>query len=207
MQFTLPLRLSPKRLSQHRRPLSAPPTPPATFQMSADKGEQIVIELDDSSDEEEEYATPLMGSQTGDDSRLAAEDDADDHPLPFFLLDEWDFEPFADDFVLNEAPEPVDPEQVCLNRVLEIFPDIDHEHVRQLYKTRPVVAEGAPPNDDPSEQLIVKILDAGTYPKEKDRRTELKRKRAASATSSRGETAAWETADRERATAQYSEEA
>ncbi|KAI9869607.1 MAG: hypothetical protein M1830_005302 [Pleopsidium flavum] len=175
--------------------------------MSTGKGEQVFIELGDSSDEEEGYGTPITSGHARDDSQPAAESDAEADQLPFFLLDERNLEPFADDFAYKEAPEPVDPEEVCLNRVLEVFPDIDHEHVRQLYKARPVIAGEAAPHNDPSEHLIVKVLDAGTYPKEKDRRKELKRKRAASAASSQGETAAWEVAEREKATTQYSEEA
>lgn len=175
--------------------------------MFAGKAKQVVIDLDDSSDDDHEYGTPLTGSQIGEDLRLGADEDGDGHRIPFTFLDERDFEPHMDYFLPDVAPEPVDAESACLNRVLEVFPDIDHEHVRQLYQARPVVAEEARPSGDPSGELIVKILDAGDYPKEKDRRKELKRKRAASAGSSQGETAAWEAADRERGSTQYSEEA
>ena len=206
MHFKLPLRLSSKRLSRCKRPPSPPPTPPATFNMSVGKGQAVVIDLDDSSDEEELYGTPRTGSYTKSGLRLIADDDAQDRETPAFR-DAEDLVAFDDDFTFEEDADPPDPEQVCLEKVLEVFPDIDHEHVRQLYQTRPVVAGGGAPMGNPSEELILKILDGGVYPKEKERRNELKRKRAASATSSEGETAAWEAADRERASGHYSEEA
>ena len=173
--------------------------------MSAGKGKAVVIEIDDSSDEREFDQTPLTGSYRESEPRLSAEEHVPDHPLPT-LRDAGDLRLFADDFAFEEAAEPAHPEQACLERVLEVFPDIDHEHVRQLYQARPLAREGGAPNGTPSEELILKILDGGVYPKEKERRSELKRKRAASAGSNEEETAAWEAADRERASG-YPEQA
>lgn len=207
MHFKLPLRLSSKRFSRAKRPPSPPLTPPAMSNMPVGKGQAVVIDLDDSSDEEEAYGTPLTGSSYREsEARLAADEDAEDHQSLAFR----DSEPlmaFDDDFTFEGASEPPDPEQACLEKVLEVFPDIDHEHVRQMYQARPLVAQGGALNGSPSEELILKILDGGVYPKEKERRNELKRKRAASAGSSEGETAAWEAADREKASGHYSEEA
>jgi len=175
--------------------------------MPVGKSEAVVIELDDSSDEGEVYGTPLTGSSYRESElRLAADEDAQDHQ-PLAFRDPEDLMAFDDDFRFEEAAEPPDPEQACLEKVLEVFPDIDHEHVRQLYQARPLAAEGVALNGTPSEELILKILDGGIYPKEKERRNELKRKRAVSAGSSEGEMAAWEAADREKASGHYSEEA
>lgn len=206
MHFKLPLRLSSKRLSRCKRPPSPPPTPPATSDMSAGKGKAVVIDLDDSSDEGEAYGTPLTGSYRESEPPLAAEDGPQDYHFEAFR-DAGDLRLFADDLTFEEAAEPPDPEQACLEKVLEVFPDIDHEHVRQLYDARPLAAEGGVAYGTLSEELILKILDGGVYPKEKERRNELKRKRAASADSSERETAAWEAADREKASLSYSDEA
>ena len=64
----------------------------------------------------------------------------------------------------------------CLQEVLEIFPDISLDHVRQLYD-----AQLLQPRDGQAiaQHLTTQILDAGKYPKEKDRLKELKRKRFA----------------------------
>jgi len=205
MHFKLPLRLSSKQLGRCKRPPSPPLTPPAVSNMPVGKGQPVVIDLDDSSDEEGIYGTPLTGSFEESGSRLAADEDAQNHqPLAFRDADDLAFD---DDFTFEEAVEPPDPEQACLEKVLEVFPDIDHEHVRQLYQARPLVPEGSALIENASEELILKILDGGVYPKEKERRSELKRKRATSAGSSEGETAAWEAADRERASGHYSDAA
>ena len=64
----------------------------------------------------------------------------------------------------------------CLQEVLEIFPDISRDHVQQLYD-----AQLLQPRDGQAiaQHLTTQILDAGKYPKEKDRLKELKRKRFA----------------------------
>lgn len=210
MHFKLPIRLSSKRLGRCKRPPSPPPTPPAVSNMPVGKGQPVVIDLDDSSDEEGIYGTPLTGSFEESGSRLVADEDAQNHqPLAFRDAedDAEDLVAFDDDFTFEEAVEPPDPEQACLEKVLEVFPDIDHEHVRQLYEARPLVPEGSAHIEIAYEELILKILDGGIYPKEKERRNELKRKRATSARSNEVETAAWEAADRERASGHYSDAA
>ena len=65
----------------------------------------------------------------------------------------------------------------CLTEILELFPDISHDHAKKLYD-----AEVEAPRQGGSpltiaRDLIEKILDKGKYPKEKDRLNELKRKR------------------------------
>ncbi|KAL6719317.1 hypothetical protein ACLMJK_003556 [Lecanora helva] len=80
---------------------------------------------------------------------------------------------------LDDVPGPHDPYQACLNKVLEVFPDVSHDHTRRLYDenvgsfnlhTRRAEELGP--------VLIEKILDGGVYPKERDRLRELKRKRS-----------------------------
>lgn len=62
----------------------------------------------------------------------------------------------------------------CLEKILEVFPDISHEHCREIYDAQMLNSvEGQPV----AQTLITQILDKGKYPKEKDRQKELKRKR------------------------------
>ncbi|KAI9792236.1 MAG: hypothetical protein M1833_001235 [Piccolia ochrophora] len=56
-------------------------------------------------------------------------------------------------------------------RVLDVFPDISLEHLRKLRSD--LVAETA---RDTASELIMKVLDDGAYPKEKDNHKERKRK-------------------------------
>ncbi len=130
-----------------------------------------VIEISDSSDESTD-----SGSEDVEVVQL--------QPRLIFSPRPYSEEPIVDNrdenssrsSLRNEPSEdnPVQRRQKCLNRVLEVFPDISHEHIGQLYDNRPAAVEGG---DDPSGALIFKILDSGTYPKEKDRRILLKRKR------------------------------
>ena len=62
----------------------------------------------------------------------------------------------------------------CLEKILELFPDISHQYCREIYDAQlpnPVQGQLIAPT------LITQILDKGKYPKEKDRQRELKRKR------------------------------
>ncbi|KAI9782754.1 MAG: hypothetical protein M1835_003946 [Candelina submexicana] len=88
---------------------------------------------------------------------------------------------------------PVQRRRACLDRILEVFPDICHDHIGQLYENRPAEIDVG---NDPSSALILKILDSGTYPKEKDRKIDLKRKREEEATDDEKEAATWEGRDR-----------
>jgi len=73
---------------------------------------------------------------------------------------------------------PVTPvlwtEEDCLHRILEIFPDIAHDHVRQLYQDK---SQGGASGVELYDDLVRLILDSESYPKERERRQELKRKR------------------------------
>lgn len=96
----------------------------------------------------------------------------------------------------------------CLAEILEVFPDICHDHVRQLYD-----AQLQKTTDDDSQragitqELILQILDFKNYPKEKDRINELKRKRSDIVNSDEEEAARWNDVDRGPQTNAYFAEA
>ncbi len=168
---------------------------------------------------------------------IQIEDDSDDLSLPsgdeaFFSLNEVDAA-----FNNNDSTDPAVfrgernsrtprgglPEyrnfyQTCFNGVVEVFPDISHDHVQQLYDARLEDAETlqvpllSTTPENVSQEIIMKILDGGgKYPKEKDRIKELKRKRSMKLNSDDEEAARWREAamdDRRRVvTLRYSEEA
>lgn len=108
--------------------------------------------------------------------------------------------------------------QTCLNAVVEVFPDICHAHVQQLYDARlqnPDILQPpllAPATEVMAQDIVTGILDGGgKYPKEKDRIKELKRKRSMKPNSDEEEAARWREAARDEArravTFRYSEEA
>ncbi|KAI4139346.1 MAG: hypothetical protein L6R39_006338 [Caloplaca ligustica] len=83
----------------------------------------------------------------------------------------------------------------CLKEVLEVFPDVSHDHVKKLYDEShhiEAVARGL----SLAEHLISKILDEKRYPKERDRLNELKRKRMSELDREGERAAEWENAER-----------
>ncbi len=77
------------------------------------------------------------------------------------------------------ARTPFDDYQVCLHEILEVFPDISHEYVQQVYdKDIEAVGPYGRHHNTMAQKLIGEILDSGKYPKERDRVRELKRKRS-----------------------------
>ena len=103
---------------------------------------------------------------------------------------------------LDNPYSPVtDPEILYLlyfEKVLEVFPDICHEHIRLLYNARTRAfgeQQSAAPQDDISQGVIMQILDTGKYPKEKDKKKELKRKRSSGAAGDEDD-AEWTAQDR-----------
>ena len=91
----------------------------------------------------------------------------------------------------------------CLREVLEIFPDISHEHVQQLYNKHMAAMVPAEQREGiVAQALIEAILDGGRYPKEKDRMKELKRKRNDKETDEE-EAAKWKQADLRDPSAEY----
>ncbi|KAL8934346.1 MAG: hypothetical protein Q9211_005280 [Gyalolechia sp. 1 TL-2023] len=83
----------------------------------------------------------------------------------------------------------------CLRDVLDIFPDISHEHVKKLYDGRNDIEIVAPGISD-AETLISLILDGGEYPRERDRLNELKRKRLSELDDDAERAAEWKNAER-----------
>ncbi|KAL8716594.1 MAG: hypothetical protein Q9225_006084 [Loekoesia sp. 1 TL-2023] len=92
------------------------------------------------------------------------------------------------------SPPAMATYEQCLQEVLEVFPDISHEHVKELYDGRQTV-EVVAPNIPMPEALISLILDGGKYPKERDRLNELKRKRLSELNSDDERAAEWKNAD------------
>lgn len=65
--------------------------------------------------------------------------------------------------------------EFCLKEITEIFPDISHDHVQHLYdKHNDALIQAFANGREFSQSLIEQILDAGKYPKEKDRLREIK---------------------------------
>lgn len=75
-------------------------------------------------------------------------------------------------------PTLFDAYETCLNEILEVFPDISHDHVQHIY-SRHMESMGPYERQDNTvaQRLVENILDGGNYPKERDRIRELKRKR------------------------------
>lgn len=69
----------------------------------------------------------------------------------------------------------------CLEPLLEIFPGISLEYVRELYNTSMQASQSSPRIHqviDAFQNVTLQILDAKSYPKEEDRQNDLKRKRS-----------------------------
>ena len=64
---------------------------------------------------------------------------------------------------------PPEDYQACLTDMLDVFPDISHEYVQEIYNKH-MESRGPYQPESPSQALIEKVLDSGHYPKEKDRR-------------------------------------
>ncbi|KAI7302987.1 hypothetical protein KC315_g15873 [Hortaea werneckii] len=87
------------------------------------------------------------------------------------------------------APEQEITAESCLQLVLEIFPDVSHEHVLQLYDSYEAVS-GKTKRDN----IIEKLVSDSAYPKQ-EKQTQKKRKRAASTDDS--DVQRWEKQERE----------
>ncbi|KAI9836388.1 MAG: hypothetical protein M1819_001418 [Sarea resinae] len=91
-------------------------------------------------------------------------------------------------------------EDGCLTKILDVMPDICHDHVRKLFQEHMKQT----PLEDPLQALMISILDAGNYPKEKEKQN-LKRKREADddGEDGDGDVAEWQAPGRQLPTAQY----
>lgn len=79
----------------------------------------------------------------------------------------------------SSARNTIGSYEICLNEILEVFPDISREHVQQAYnKHMEALGSYQPQVATIAQTLIEKFLDKGAYPKERDRIKELKRKRS-----------------------------
>ncbi|KAI7155143.1 hypothetical protein KC349_g7192 [Hortaea werneckii] len=88
-----------------------------------------------------------------------------------------------------EAPEQEITTEGCLQLVLEIFPDVSHEHVLQLYDSFEAVS-----GKTKLDNIIEKLVSDPAYPKQ-EKQTQKKRKRAASTDDSDAQR--WEKQERE----------
>lgn len=88
----------------------------------------------------------------------------------------------------------------CFKNLSDVFPDISSEYVRNLFDTWvrvPRSLDDADPINDACHDLTVQILDTTSYPKEKDRINELKRKRSDALDSDEEEKLLWKAARNE----------
>jgi hypothetical protein len=88
----------------------------------------------------------------------------------------------------------------CLKDLSDVFPDICSDYVRNLFDTWmrvPRSIQDLDPIHDACHDLTVQILDASSYPKEKDRINELKRKRSDALDSDEEEELLWKAARNE----------
>ena len=131
-----------------------------------------------------------LGPPQGDSARpLSSFGENAAETIPEDLLDpliDFDFDAYINPALVNMEGSPALPHESnvevqissgfggCLEKILEVFPDISHEHCREIYDAQMLnPVEGQPV----AQTLITQILDKGKYPKEKDRQKELKRKR------------------------------
>ncbi|KAL2354405.1 hypothetical protein BJ546DRAFT_1061416 [Cryomyces antarcticus] len=92
-------------------------------------------------------------------------------------------------------------EATCLEKVLEVLPDICHEHVLGIYRT--LNGGNGPSNIDHSGHVFEQIFQASSYPKDRDRRQQLKRKRSTSDDYEDEARKEWDVPDREKDLAYY----
>ena len=157
-----------------------------------------IIEIEDDSSDEDDAWRQLVTLEDNDAFDYLPEDSTDaETPALNTALPLAPVSPSLD----SPYPSVTDPEILYLiyfEKVLEVFPDICHEHVRLLYNARTRAfgeQQSAAPKDDFSQGVIMQILDTGNYPKEKDKKNELKRKRS-SRSGSNEEDAEWIAKDR-----------
>ena len=99
---------------------------------------------------------------------------SDDEGYQLIDLDnEHDAHAKADDPHQNASSDPSNHYDACFRSVLELFPDISHDHIRNLYDEKIQSTHGVEP-DSLIPLLLDSILNGGSYPKEKDRLRALK---------------------------------
>lgn len=80
--------------------------------------------------------------------------------------------------VTPSLPPALPDYERCLDDILQVFPEISYDHVKELYDAEVKIFQQDDASNALVPNLIDKILEKGKYPKEKDRLKELKRKRA-----------------------------
>ncbi|KAK4693198.1 hypothetical protein P7C71_g4153, partial [Lecanoromycetidae sp. Uapishka_2] len=154
----------------------------------AGQGQRVVIDLESDSDDSETY-----------DEYIASSDI--EEGVGAIRINRNDLATISEG---SGTRNMVDSYESCLNEILEVFPDISHEHVQQIYEKHiQVTGPYQPPEVTVAQTLIEKILDKGTYPKERDRIRELKRKRSQGNTDAE-EAARWKYSDMRDDPLQYS---
>ena len=163
------------------------------------------IQIDSDSDDDEPCGSFSTNSENGNEL------------LQFALL-EHDLDLLVP-AVVAEKTEPhvpagivTDPEvlyQLYLDKVLEVFPDICRDHARLLYDTQ---LQALGPQRSPriieymSQGVIMQILDSEKYPKQRDTKKKLKRKRSTES-NRESESENFEKADRPRLRLEETQEA
>lgn len=171
-----------------------------------------VIEIEDSSEYEDEdededgdaFSSELLNLDNSPNDGLGRVDPA------YYGFGHTRDAQVRQDSIPNLPTQPPPSFEDCLARVIEVYPDICHDHVRRLYEVQvlPFHSQaGIDPQDQISQLLIVQILDADKYPKERDRRKELKRKRSIALDSDEEEAATWTAAERAVYPDEYSKQA
>ena len=139
-----------------------------------------IIEIeDDSEDENDKTELYVNLEEDGDESETPPVYD-DEHAVCASLIA---FER------LQDNAEPILPTadpifySVCLDKVVEFFPDISRDHVRQLYDAKTnepveVQQQSLATNYGISQEIVMMILDGRKYPKEQERKKNLKRKQS-----------------------------
>ncbi|SLM40238.1 hypothetical protein LPUS_10983 [Lasallia pustulata] len=166
-----------------------------------------VIEIEDSSeyDDEDAFSPELLNLDDFDNGELGYGVD----PAYYGFGDNGDA-PIRQNFVPDLPTQQAPSFEECLGRVVEVYPDICHDHIRQLYDTQVlafVPQAGLSPQDQISQLLILQILDTDKYPKESDRRKELKRKRSVTLDSDEEDAATWTAVERAAYPDEYSKQA
>lgn len=170
--------------------------------MQALKQEPEVIDLDSY---HEEVHNPIEGFLTLEEIEAAFDDDYPEGAERLQRL--ATLEPPG----LPTAKEnPKNQYEVCLAEILDVFPDISHDYVRQLYDTwtlKSQTSQSQIQGHSVLYDLTMEILDTGKYPKERDRINDLKRKRSEALNSDEEEEAKWKDVERELAANIYLREA
>ncbi|KAI7547385.1 hypothetical protein KC331_g5050 [Hortaea werneckii] len=130
----------------------------------------------------EEVKGEIIVLSDGEEVFIIDDEDPTERAETVGMLSTFDTPVFA-------APEQEITFEQCLQFVLEIFPDVSHEHVLQLYESFEAVSGRTKRNN-----IIEKLVSDPTYPKQ-EKQTQKKRKRAASTDDSDAQR--WEKQERE----------